>query len=52
MLGGIFVNKYLVEDDIIDMEKSLYRKYLDWRIFYFGFRKKVDIEFWIDIGIK
>jgi hypothetical protein len=52
MLGGIPINNYLAEDDIIDTEKSPDRKYFDWRILHFCFRKKVDIESWIDTGTK
>nr|UCS09645.1 hypothetical protein RF1 [Dictamnus dasycarpus] len=49
MLGGIPINNYLGEDDIIDMEKFLYRKYLDWRILNFCLRNKVNIEAWVDM---
>nr|YP_010541033.1 hypothetical protein RF1 [Spiraea tomentosa]UYF21100.1 hypothetical protein RF1 [Spiraea tomentosa] len=52
MLEGIPIipiNNYLVEDDIIDMEKNPDRKYFDWRILNFCLKKKVDIETWIDI---
>nr|YP_010266434.1 hypothetical chloroplast RF19 [Xylosma congesta]UIE10236.1 hypothetical chloroplast RF19 [Xylosma congesta] len=52
MQGGIPVNKHLAKDDIIDTEKSPHRKYLDWRIFHFCLRKKVDIESWTDTGTK
>nr|QGU83955.1 hypothetical chloroplast RF19 [Homalium racemosum] len=52
MLGSIPVNKHLEEDDIIDTEKSPYRKYLDWRILHFCLRKKVDIKSWIDTRTK
>uniref|UniRef100_A0A2K1Y2J3 Uncharacterized protein n=2 Tax=Populus trichocarpa TaxID=3694 RepID=A0A2K1Y2J3_POPTR len=43
------VNKHLAKDDIINMKKSSHRKYLDWRIIYFGLTKKeykdqVDLE--------
>nr|QKV44352.1 hypothetical chloroplast RF1 [Daphniphyllum macropodum] len=49
MLGGILINNYLGEVDILDMEKSLYRKYFDCRILNFCLRNKVDIEAWVDI---
>nr|QID91461.1 hypothetical chloroplast RF19 [Cercidiphyllum japonicum] len=49
MLGGILINNYLGEADIMDMEKSPDRKYFDCRILNFCLRKKVDIEAWIDI---
>nr|QGU84384.1 hypothetical chloroplast RF19 [Casearia velutina] len=52
MLGGIPINKYLADDDIIDTEKSPDRKYFDWRIINFYIRKKTYIESWIDIGTK
>nr|YP_010411278.1 hypothetical chloroplast RF1 [Psilopeganum sinense]UQJ72657.1 hypothetical chloroplast RF1 [Psilopeganum sinense] len=48
MLGGISINNYLVEDDSIDMEKFLYRKYFDWRILNFCLQNKVHIEVWVD----
>nr|UQW90606.1 hypothetical chloroplast RF1 [Spyridium ulicinum]UQW92583.1 hypothetical chloroplast RF1 [Spyridium obovatum var. velutinum] len=49
VLGDIPINNYLVEDDIIDMEKNPDRKYFDWIILNFCLRKKVDIEDWINI---
>nr|UAV86901.1 Ycf1 [Zanthoxylum piperitum] len=49
MLGGIFINNYLGEDDIMDMEKFLYRKYFDWRILTFCCRNQVNIEAWVDM---
>ncbi|KAK2637632.1 hypothetical protein Ddye_025427 [Dipteronia dyeriana] len=50
MLGGIPINHYLEEYDIMDMDKFLDRKYFDWRILDFCLRNKVDIEVWVDIG--
>nr|BEV75423.1 Ycf1 protein [Boenninghausenia albiflora] len=50
MLGGISINNYLGEDDIMDMEKFLYRKFFDWRILNFCLRNKVNIEAWVDMG--
>nr|YP_010919995.1 Ycf1 [Neoschmidia pallida]YP_010920006.1 Ycf1 [Neoschmidia pallida]WAJ52415.1 Ycf1 [Neoschmidia pallida]WAJ52416.1 Ycf1 [Neoschmidia pallida] len=47
MLGGIPINNYLGEDDIMDMDKFLYRKYFDWRILHFYLRNKVNIEAWV-----
>uniref|UniRef100_A0AB39U3J4 Protein TIC 214 n=1 Tax=Hydnocarpus kurzii TaxID=3240908 RepID=A0AB39U3J4_9ROSI len=52
MLGGISINNYLAEDDILDMEKTPDRKYFDWGILHFCPKKKVDIESWLDTGIK
>nr|YP_010920612.1 Ycf1 [Philotheca gardneri]WAJ53281.1 Ycf1 [Philotheca gardneri] len=49
MLGGIPINNYLGEDDIMDMDKFLYRKYFDWRILNFYLRNKVNIEAWVDM---
>nr|YP_010587109.1 hypothetical chloroplast RF1 [Ziziphus mairei]UZZ46065.1 hypothetical chloroplast RF1 [Ziziphus mairei] len=49
VLGDIPINNYLVEDDIIDVEKNPDRKYFDWIILNFCLRKKVDIEAWINI---
>nr|YP_010571620.1 hypothetical protein RF1 [Stachyurus himalaicus]UZH32880.1 hypothetical protein RF1 [Stachyurus himalaicus] len=48
MLGGIPINNYLGEDDIMDMETIPNRKYSDWRILHFCLIKKVDIESWIN----
>nr|QRF97106.1 hypothetical chloroplast RF1 [Acer pseudosieboldianum] len=50
MLGGIPINNYLEEDNIMDMDKFSDRKYFDWRILDFCLRNKVDIEVWVDIG--
>nr|WAX37665.1 hypothetical chloroplast RF1 [Emblica urinaria] len=52
MLVGISINNHLTEDDIIDMEKTLDRKFFDWRILHFCLRKKVDIQSWIENGTK
>nr|WAJ53714.1 Ycf1 [Philotheca spicata] len=49
MLGDIPINNYLGEDDIVDMDKFLYRKYFDWRILNFYLRNKVNIEAWVDM---
>nr|ATO58853.1 hypothetical chloroplast RF19 [Styphnolobium japonicum f. violaceum] len=46
--GDISIKNYIAEDDIIDMEKNLDRKYFDWRILKFCIRNKVDFEAWID----
>nr|YP_010511869.1 hypothetical protein Ycf1 [Trischidium molle]UXL83193.1 hypothetical protein Ycf1 [Trischidium molle] len=48
MTGDISIKNYIVEDDIIDMEKNLNRKYFDWRILKFCIRNKVDFEAWIN----
>nr|YP_010428520.1 hypothetical chloroplast RF1 [Tetracera sarmentosa]USO20363.1 hypothetical chloroplast RF1 [Tetracera sarmentosa] len=45
MSGGIPIN--IGEDNII--EKTPDRKYFDWGILHFCFRKKVDIESWLNI---
>nr|YP_010314880.1 hypothetical protein RF1 [Cissus antarctica]UNA64445.1 hypothetical protein RF1 [Cissus antarctica] len=55
MLGGIPINNYLGEDDIMYLEykkKKPDRKYFDWKILRFCFRKKVDIEVWINTSIN
>nr|YP_010314632.1 hypothetical protein RF1 [Cissus quadrangularis]UNA64197.1 hypothetical protein RF1 [Cissus quadrangularis] len=55
ILGGIPINNYLDEDDIIYIEskkKKPDRKYFDWKIIHFCFRKKFDIEAWINTSIN
>nr|WRI60995.1 hypothetical protein RF1 [Emblica urinaria] len=52
MLIGFSIKNSLTEDDIIDMEKNLDRKFFDWRIIHFCLRKKVDIQSWIETGTK
>nr|YP_010559462.1 hypothetical protein RF1 [Euphorbia enterophora]UED20901.1 hypothetical protein RF1 [Euphorbia enterophora] len=52
ILEGIPMTNYLVENDIIDIEKNPDRKYFDWRLINFCLRKRVDIESWIDTGNK
>nr|WRY69711.1 hypothetical chloroplast RF1 [Phyllanthus fluitans] len=52
LLVGLSINNYLTEDDIIDMEKNLDRKFFDWRIIHFCLRKKIDIQSWIETGTK
>nr|YP_009333979.1 Ycf1 [Glycosmis pentaphylla]AOZ20932.1 Ycf1 [Glycosmis pentaphylla]BEV76695.1 Ycf1 protein [Glycosmis pentaphylla] len=49
MLGSISINTYIGEDDIMDMEKFLYRKYFDWRILNFCLRNKDNMEAWVDM---
>nr|BEV76968.1 Ycf1 protein [Micromelum minutum] len=49
MLGSISINNYIGEDDIMDMEKFLYRKYFDWRILNFCLRNKANMEAWVDM---
>nr|YP_010395648.1 hypothetical chloroplast RF1 [Thamnosma texana]UQJ73176.1 hypothetical chloroplast RF1 [Thamnosma texana] len=49
MLVGISINNYLGEDDTMDMEKFVSRKYFDWRILNFCLRNKVNIEAWVDM---
>nr|WAX01852.1 Ycf1 protein [Garuga floribunda var. gamblei] len=47
MMGGIPINNYLDEDDIMDIQPIPDRKYFDWR---FCLRNKVDIESWVDMN--
>nr|YP_009752469.1 Ycf1 protein [Trichosanthes tricuspidata]QIT04865.1 Ycf1 protein [Trichosanthes tricuspidata] len=49
ILTGIPINNYLVEDDIIDLEKNPDRKYFDWRMLHFCLKNKADIGAWINI---
>nr|YP_010203883.1 photosystem I assembly protein Ycf1 [Gynostemma microspermum]UAM95898.1 photosystem I assembly protein Ycf1 [Gynostemma microspermum] len=49
ILTGISMNNYLVEDDIIDLEKNPDRKYFYWRMLLFCLKKKADIGAWINI---
>nr|WAJ48870.1 Ycf1 [Boronia imlayensis] len=49
MLGTIPINNYLGEDNSIDRDKFVYRKYFDWRILNFYLRNKVNIEAWVDM---
>nr|UTQ76689.1 Ycf1 [Zehneria sp. PEBO4401] len=49
ILTGIPINNYLVEDDIIDLEKNPDRKYFDWRMLQFCLKNKADIRAWISI---
>nr|WMP13287.1 Ycf1 protein [Betula ermanii] len=49
MMEGILINNYLVEDDSIDIEKNMDRKYFDWKILNFCLRKKTDIKARVDI---
>nr|YP_010314962.1 hypothetical protein RF1 [Causonis japonica]UNA64527.1 hypothetical protein RF1 [Causonis japonica] len=55
ILGDILINNYLDEDDILYIEykkKKPDRKYFDWKILHFNFRKKIDIEVWINTSIN
>nr|QWK50786.1 hypothetical protein RF1 [Ulmus wallichiana] len=45
------IHNYLVEDNIIDKNKNMDRKYFNWIILNFGLKKKVDIEAWINMDI-
>nr|UDP55862.1 Ycf1 [Momordica charantia] len=49
ILTGVPINNYLVEDDIIDLEKNPDRKYFDWRMLHFCLKNKADIGAWINI---
>ena len=40
MLHGIAINNYLGQDNIMDTEKNLYRKYFDWRNLKFWREKR------------
>nr|YP_009767555.1 Ycf1 [Daniellia ogea]QIS98173.1 Ycf1 [Daniellia ogea] len=48
MEDDIPIKNYIGEDDIIDMEKNLYRQYCDWRLLNFYLRNKMDIGARID----
>nr|YP_010118335.1 hypothetical chloroplast RF1 [Pilea peploides]QQY85957.1 hypothetical chloroplast RF1 [Pilea peploides] len=43
MLLGMAVNNYLVEENILDIKKDLNRKFFDWILLKFFFRKKRNI---------
>nr|QGW36292.1 Ycf1 [Caltha palustris] len=45
------LSNYLREDYIIDRDKNLDRRYLDWRTIHFCLRKKIDIKEWTNIDI-
>nr|YP_009309130.1 hypothetical chloroplast RF19 [Primula veris]AOS86799.1 hypothetical chloroplast RF19 [Primula veris] len=38
------------KSDILYMEKNTDRKYFDWKILHFCFRKKMDIEAWVKVN--
>nr|ATV97074.1 hypothetical chloroplast RF1 [Eschweilera wachenheimii] len=48
-INDYLINTYLRKNHIMYMEKNPDRKYLDWKIFHFCLRKKIDIEAWIKI---
>nr|YP_009529754.1 hypothetical protein RF1 [Gironniera subaequalis]AXX77034.1 hypothetical protein RF1 [Gironniera subaequalis] len=50
MLIDIPINNYLVEDNIIDINKNPDRKNFDWIILNFCLRKTIDIGAWININ--
>nr|QBC66508.1 hypothetical protein RF1 [Anredera cordifolia] len=50
MWGSIPITNYLGIDNIMDIEKNTDRKFFDWKIIHFCFRKKVNIVTWIDIS--
>nr|YP_010599346.1 hypothetical chloroplast RF1 [Primulina polycephala]WAL03723.1 hypothetical chloroplast RF1 [Primulina polycephala] len=54
MLKSIYINNFLVKVDILPMEKTADRKYLDWKIINFSLIQRVDVETWtaIDININ
>nr|UUA65861.1 hypothetical protein RF1 [Parnassia trinervis]UUA70486.1 hypothetical protein RF1 [Parnassia filchneri] len=49
---GVSITNCLEEDETLEIEQNWDRKYLDWRIFYFFLKKRIQIEFWIDTGTK
>nr|YP_010313561.1 Ycf1 protein [Primula palinuri]UNA62596.1 Ycf1 protein [Primula palinuri] len=44
------MNNFLGKSAIIYMEKNTDRKYFDWKILHFCFRKKIDIEAWVKVN--
>uniref|UniRef100_UPI0030027637 hypothetical protein RF1 n=1 Tax=Hedyosmum orientale TaxID=226581 RepID=UPI0030027637 len=48
--GDIAISDYLGEEYIIDTDQNLDRKYFDWRILRFSFRKNIDIETWTNMN--
>nr|YP_010018092.1 hypothetical protein RF1 [Primula saxatilis]QOJ47707.1 hypothetical protein RF1 [Primula saxatilis] len=51
-LAYILINNFLGKSADIYMEKNTDRKYFDWKILNFCFRKKVDIEAWVKVNIN
>nr|UUA66941.1 hypothetical protein RF1 [Parnassia brevistyla] len=49
---GVSITNCLEEDETLEIEQNRDRKYLDWRIFNFFLKKRIQIEFWIDTGTK
>nr|YP_010019451.1 hypothetical protein RF1 [Primula geraniifolia]QOJ49066.1 hypothetical protein RF1 [Primula geraniifolia] len=49
-LAYIPINNFLGKSAGIYMEKNTDRKYLDWKILHFCFRKKMDIEAWVKVN--
>nr|YP_010181862.1 hypothetical protein RF1 [Primula effusa]QVD44025.1 hypothetical protein RF1 [Primula effusa]QVD44108.1 hypothetical protein RF1 [Primula effusa] len=49
-LAYIPINNFLGKSASIYMEKNTDRKYFDWKILNFCFRKKVDIEAWVKVN--
>nr|YP_009266939.1 hypothetical chloroplast RF19 [Primula sinensis]ANN13822.1 hypothetical chloroplast RF19 [Primula sinensis] len=49
-LAYIPINNFLGKSAIIHMEKNTDRKYFDWKILHFCFRKKIDIEAWVKVN--
>lgn len=47
--NNYLINNYLGKGDILYMEKTTDRKYLDWKILNFDLGRKVDIETWMTI---
>nr|YP_009695707.1 Ycf1 [Caiophora cirsiifolia]QEJ82289.1 Ycf1 [Caiophora cirsiifolia] len=48
ILGSTPINNYLGEGDILYIEKTIDRKYFDWKSLNFCLRKKIDIEAWVE----
>uniref|UniRef100_UPI0030FE9869 hypothetical protein RF1 n=1 Tax=Primula partschiana TaxID=690505 RepID=UPI0030FE9869 len=49
-LAYIPINNFIGKSAIIYMEKNTDRKYFDWKILHFCFRKKIDIEAWVKVN--
>nr|YP_010019110.1 hypothetical protein RF1 [Primula dryadifolia]QOJ48725.1 hypothetical protein RF1 [Primula dryadifolia] len=49
-LAYIPINNFLGKSASIYMEKNKDRKYFDWKILHFCFRKKIDIEAWVKVN--
>nr|YP_009892864.1 Ycf1.2 [Biscutella vincentina]QKK39237.1 Ycf1.2 [Biscutella vincentina] len=52
LLDNCLVSYFLEKYNSRSIREIWHRKYLDWRILHFLFRKKVNIEAWVDITSK